>query len=349
MNYTPPRRSDGTIQHLRAQQPWSPDRPFRILSIDGGGICGVLPASILAEIEGRFLGGKSIASHFDMITGTSTGGLIAMGLASGLTGKGLHDFYVERGPNIFPTNKGMAGAARGLFKKAKRTVAAVYDADTLEQELLRVFDHKLFGEATTRLCIPSFEGRHGEPWIFKTPHHPDYKKDRSEKMVRVGRATSAAPTYFRSLKDLGYELIDGGLWANNPIMIGLVDALACFDIDRRQVQILSLGCGESSFQVTEDRSAGGMWQWRDALRGAMRAQSLNALGQAFLLVGKDQVMRLDAPESPNPIAMDDSDRAIAELPNMARSLVEGGGHRIREMFLGTEAEPYVPCPISIYP
>ncbi len=121
MNCMPPRRSDGTIQQLRVQQPWSPDRPFRILSIDGGGICGILPASMLAEIEGRFLGGKSVASHFDMITGTSTGGLIAMGLASGMTGKGLRDFYIERGPNIFPTNKGMAGAAGGLFKKAKRT------------------------------------------------------------------------------------------------------------------------------------------------------------------------------------------------------------------------------------
>ena len=344
MNYMPPRRSDGTIQHLRVQQSWSPDRPFRILSIDGGGICGILPASILAEIEGRFLGGRSIAGYFDMITGTSTGGLIALGLASGMTGKDLQRFYVERGPNIFATSKGSVGAARGWFKKAKRTVAAVYDENTLEQEFLRVFDHKLFGEATTRLCIPSFEGRHGEPWIYKTPHHPDYKKDRSEKMVRVCRATSAAPTYFRSLKDLGYELVDGGLWANNPIMIGLVDALACFDIDRRQVQILSLGCGESSFRVTDDRSAGGMWQWRDALRGAMRVQSLNALGQAYLLVGKDQVLRLDAPESQNPIAMDDSERAIGELPNMARSLVEIGGRNIFEMFLSTEVEAFHPCP-----
>ena len=349
MKYTPPRRSDGTLQHLRARQPWPSDRPFRILSIDGGGICGLLPASILAEVESRFLNGHSVARYFDLITGTSTGGLIAMGLASGMTGKDLREFYVDRGPFIFPSRKGVVGAARGLFGKAKRTVKTVYDADTLERELLRVFDHKLFGDAETRLCIPSFEGRHGEPWIYKTPHHPDYKKDRSEKMVRIGRATSAAPTYFRSLKDLGYEMIDGGLWANNPVMIGLVDALACFEIDRRQVQILSLGCGESSFQVNDDRSTGGMWQWRDALRGAMRAQSLNALGQAYLLVGKDQVVRLDAPESPNPIAMDDSDRALAELPNMARSLVESGGHRIQDLFLTHRADRYVPCPMVVTP
>jgi patatin-like phospholipase/acyl hydrolase len=344
MNYVPPRRSDGTIQHQRTQQPWPKERPFRILSIDGGGICGVLPASILAEVERRFLDGKSIAHHFDLITGTSTGGLLALGLAAGMTAKGLQEFYKERGPYIFPTRKGVAGGLGSWFRKRKRVVATAYDADTLEQELLRVFDHKVLADAQTRLCIPSFEGTHGEPWIFKTPHHPDYKVDRHEKMVRVARATSAAPTYFRSLKDLGYELVDGGLWANNPIMIGLVDALACFGIERRQVYILSLGSGESSFRVSDRQSSGGMIQWRNALDGAMRAQSLNAMGQAYLLVGKDHVLRLDAPKTPNPIEMDDSDRAIAEMPDMARALVESAGHRINDLFLETTVEPYSPCP-----
>src|SRR4051812_11679883 len=87
MNYVPPRRSDGTIQTRRPQQPWPTDRPFRILSLDGGGICGILPPSVLAELEQRFLGGQSIARHFDMIAGTSTGGIIALGLAHGLTAK----------------------------------------------------------------------------------------------------------------------------------------------------------------------------------------------------------------------------------------------------------------------
>ena len=89
MNYVPPRRSDGTIQTRRPQQPWPKDRPFRILSIDGGGICGILPASVLAQLEQRFLGGQSVARHFDMIAGTSTGGIIALGLAHGLTAKAI--------------------------------------------------------------------------------------------------------------------------------------------------------------------------------------------------------------------------------------------------------------------
>ena len=91
-------------------------------------------------------------------------------------------------------------------------------------------------------------------------------------------------------------MLDGGLWSNNPIMNALVDALACYDLERRQVRILSLGCGETAFTVGDTRAKGGLLHWwPDIFFAALRAQSLNALGQAYLLVGKDQVMRLDAP------------------------------------------------------
>ncbi len=190
------------------------------------------------------------------------------------------------------------------------------------------------------------EGRHGEPWIFKTPHHPHYQKDRVERMVKVGLSTAAAPTFFEALPNNGYMMVDGGLWANNPIMNALVDALACYDVERAQVQILSLGCGETTFQVDERLSRGGILQWRGVMTAAMRAQSLNALGQAYLLVGKDRVMRVDAPGSPNPIALDDYLRAREELPAMARSLVEGAGREIQRAFFGDVVEPFVACSIS---
>src|SRR5262245_15868272 len=69
-----------------------------------------------------------------------------------------------------------------------------------------------------RLVIPAFEGRRGEPWIFKTRHHPDDKKDRIERIVRVALATLAAPTFFQALPNNGYLMLGGGLWSNNPIM-----------------------------------------------------------------------------------------------------------------------------------
>ena len=179
--------------------------------------------------------------------------------------------------------------------------------------------------------------------IYKTPHHPDYKCDRFASMVSIGLATAAAPTFFQAVPNNGYIMVDGGLWANNPVINAVVDALACFDLDRRQIAVLSLGCGETSFRVDNAKAKGGLFQWRYAITAAMRAQSLNALGQTYLLVGKDHVIRLDAPESSKPIALDDYRRACEELPNMARTLVEGAGREIERVFLANKAEAYTSC------
>jgi patatin-like phospholipase/acyl hydrolase len=338
MTYTPPRRSDGTIQQQRIPQPWPAGKPFRILSVDGGGICGILPASVLAELERRFLDNRPIGDYFDMVAGTSTGGIIALGLAKGLSAAAIQDLYLERGKNIFPPTSRFGRIYRFLIRGRRY----VYERKPLHDELLRLFGSTTLGDSKVRLCIPAFEGRHGEPWIYKTPHHPDYKMDRIEKMVTVGLSTSAAPTFFEALPNDGYLMVDGGLWANNPIMNAVVDVLSCFQLDRRQLHILSIGCGETSFKVDDAKAKGGLLQWRNAIVAAMRAQSLNALGQAYLLVGKDQVMRLDAPESPNPIDMDDYPRAHAELPCMARSLVEAAGHDIALRFLQEPAQLFKP-------
>jgi patatin-like phospholipase/acyl hydrolase len=91
---------------------------------------------------------------------------------------------------------------------------------------------RLFGDSKVRLCIPAFEGKHSEVFVFKTPHHRDYKTDRFERMVTVGLATAAAPSYFRPLEHGGYTLVDGGVWSNNPIMLAVIEALICFDIGR---------------------------------------------------------------------------------------------------------------------
>ena len=340
MTDIPPRRSDGTLQHRRKVLPWPSTRPFRILSIDGGGICGILPSSLLAELETRFLRGNSIAAHFDLIAGTSTGGIIALGLAHGLTATTIRNFYMDRGNRVFPN----PNALIRLWHKARRVLKHAYDNKGLHEELLSIFGETTLGDARTRLCIPSFEGIHGDIWLFKTPHHPDYKKDRFERMVNVALATSAAPTYLSAISNNGYVMLDGGLWANNPVMNAVTEALSCFDIERHQVQILSLGCGETSFKVDASRATGGIISWRHAIRAAMRAQSLNALGQAGLLIGKENLVRVDAPETPDPIGMDDYSRAKAELPAMARSLAEASGHHIEQMFLKEFAEPYEPFP-----
>lgn len=344
MNYIPPRRSDGTIQHARLKQSWPQGRPFRILSIDGGGIRGVFSAAVLAELESRFLGGSSITNHFDMIAGTSTGGIIALALAHGMTARQALNIYLERGERIFPPAAGLGKVSRvlrWLFKPK-------HDQAALKEELLRIFGDKVLDDAVTRLVIPSFEGRHGEPFLYKTPHHPDYQKDRHKKFAHVALHTTAAPSYYPGVEDDGYVMIDGGIWANNPVMNALVDALACFDIAREDVRILSLGTGESTFTVDERARNGGIkdWAFMRFFNAAARAQSRNALGQAYLLVGKNNVTRIDVPESDTPIAMDDVQRSVRELPMVARSLIEGAGHHIERVFLDGAVEQFIRCPMT---
>lgn len=332
-DHTVPRRSDGKKQTQRKAQPWPSDRPFRILSIDGGGILGLLPTLVLAEIETRFLDGEPIGKHVDLITGTSTGGIIALGLGQGMSAREISKIYLERGSIIFPQGNRFTRWLRRL----RQWVVYAYNRDALENELRRIFQAKLLGSSQIPLCISAFEGRYGEPYIFKTPHHPDYKRDQFEKAVDVGMSTAAAPTFFSAIKRDGYAFIDGGVWANNPVMIGLVDALTCFDIHRRQVRILSLGTGQTRFRTGRRLNFGGRLFWAKGFyQAATRAQSHNALGQAYLLVGRDQVLRLDAPEASTWIEMDDVSRAIAELPSVARSLVDGAGQQILGEFLAPD-------------
>lgn len=332
--YVPPPRSDGTIEHRRLQQPWPAAKPFRILSIDGGGIRGILPASLLAELERRYLGEESIARHFDLIAGTSTGGIIALGLGMGFSAAQILDLYLDRGSLIFPT-----GRLRRGWIKCRHWVAYAYDRAALESELRRLFTDRVLGESSSRLCIPAFDGLHGEPWIYKTPHHPDYKKDQRERVVDVGLATSAAPTFFRPHRVNGYPMLDGGIWANNPIMNAVVDALACFDLDRDCIRVLSLGCGGASFTIKRRLDVAGKLLWaKPVLEAAFRAQSHNALGQAYLLLGKPNVVRVDAPVSAKAIDLDDYEGAREQLPPTARALVDASGTQLRSMFLESEVE-----------
>jgi hypothetical protein len=347
MTYQPPRRSDGTLQQTRKRGPWPEGRIFRILSIDGGGIKGVFSASYLAEIERRFLDGQSIASHFDMITGTSTGGIIALALASGMTARQAAEIYTERGSVIFPKGRGIFDFPRWLRRPK-------HNQNVLKDELLKVFGERLLDDATTRLVIPSFEGRYGEPYIYKTPHHPDYKKDRHAKAAHVALHTSAAPSYYPGVENDGHIMIDGGIWANNPVMNAVVDALACYDLPRENIRVLSIGTGDEVLGLDEGVRNGGLLGWVFPgsgkapliFRAAAKAQSHNALGQTYLLVGKQNVVRIDPPESEKPIGLDDVERAVAELPRLARSHAEATGHYVNQMFLGDAADRFIKCALS---
>ena len=117
---------------------------------------------------------------------------------------------------------------------------------------------------------------------------------------------------------------------------------------RENIRILTIGTGEATFSLTETAQSGRKKDWAILLPflAASRAQSKNALGQAFLLTGKDNVVRIDVPESDTLIALDDVTRSIRELPLVARSLVEGSGHLVFEKFLSEPAAVFERCSVS---
>ena len=181
--------------------------------------------------------------------------------------------------------------------------------------------------------------------MFKTPHHQDYKFDRFEHMVKVALATSAAPTYFRPLEHNGYTLVDGGVWANNPAMLAVIEALICFDIERDQIDLLSLGCGEDPYVVSDKQIGRRQARLVDVMFAAMRLQSLSAINQARLLLGPPSVHRIDPPPNPKPILMDDFRRSLNELIPAARKAVDEHGDALAAAFLGSRTDPREPMPL----
>lgn len=335
------RRSQGTLSQRRKQLPWS-EGDFRILSIDGGGIKGILPASILAECERRFLKGGSSANYFDMIAGTSTGGIVALGLGAGLRADEVLQIYIEHGAEIFPTRWTppipFGKTLRSIYQFARDIAVYQYDRDPLERALRDRFGNKLYGAIDKRLNIPTFDG-FNEVNVMKTPHHPDFRLDWQEEIVTIALATSAAPTFFSTYRNGTRHFADGGVWANNPIMVALVDVLSCFDVSRHDIDILSLGCGDLDMKMTDGQiKRGGLFHWKTIIDSAMHLQSQNALGQAGLLIGRERLLRLSSAPSLTPIALDDFKRAHDELPAQAKRLVEENSERL-EAFFDTPRPP----------
>jgi patatin-like phospholipase/acyl hydrolase len=221
---------------------------FKILAIDGGGIRGIIPARILEEIETKT--GKHIAGMFDMIAGTSTGGILALGLAKpDGTGNGkpqycasdLLKLYFTQGHTIFP---------QSIWRKirtADYTLDERYPSNGIETVLQQYFGTSYLREALTNLLITSYEIEIRMPWLFRSDRAKK-NKEFDFPMWQVARATSAAPTYFEPARidklngEGNWALVDGGTYANNPAMCAYAEARK-LDPDA-DILLVSLGTGE---------------------------------------------------------------------------------------------------------
>ncbi len=220
---------------------------MRVLSIDGGGIRGLIPALVLAEIEHR--SGKRAYELFDLIAGTSTGGILACALCApdALPAEQLVGLYVEEGPNIFD---------RSLWQRIRSAEGLLdekYDSADLDRALERFLSDKRLAETRPDLIVPAYNMGDPGPYFFKSRKAREEGEDFT--LAEVARATSAAPTYFEPFELEGQALVDGGVFAANPAMCAVAEVLRFQPA--AEIALLSLGTG----QRTRRRSFAEVHDW----------------------------------------------------------------------------------------
>jgi patatin-like phospholipase/acyl hydrolase len=216
-------------------------RAYKILSVDGGGIRGVFPAAFLAKLEDHL--DAPIGSYFDLIAGTSTGGIIAIGLGLGLSAKDILKLYEEQGPAIFDQQHGMLGNfVRQRLRGAMQWFGSKYSSQPLHDALAGILGERRLGESRTRLVVPAWHPMLERVYNYKTAHHPRLETDYRVRALDAAMATAAAPTFLKPhMTDDAIELVDGGVWANNPIGVATIEAVGMLNWPADRLKILSIG------------------------------------------------------------------------------------------------------------
>lgn len=273
----------------------------KILVIDGGGVKGIFPASFLADIEKKIDG--KIGDYFDLVVGTSTGGIIALGIGLGLPVEDILDFYKDYGPTIFGGSHWVRSIRHFFYPK--------YDQRSLKLALKEVFKDARLGDSTSRLVIPSLDLDTGKVYIHKTAHHDRFGTDYQRTVVDVALSIASAPTYFPPhIMPSGSPLIDGGVWANNPTGLAVVEAIGVLKWPASELQILSIGC--TSAPIGNHHGWGGLAYW--AVRAVdlfMHAQDSASLGTASILTSHEQIVRIDPIVSPKKYKLDGWKAAVS--------------------------------------
>ena len=259
---------------------------LQVLSLDGGGLRGIFAAASLAAWEDDF--GTSVADHFDLIVGTSTGGIIALALGFGMSPAEVVSIYVDHGERIFPR---VRRARRQLLRHLVRPRYCKAEFRAVLQEC---FGDRILGDSKVRLAIPTYDLVADHVHLFRTPHHRDLRRDWRVPVVEVALATAAAPTFFPVHRVDEHRLIDGGVWANNPALVGVAE---CFDRlagERGRIRVLSVGTASELRERRATLDVGGLFAWRtDGLDVMLRGQCLAATNHARLILGRSNLVRVD--------------------------------------------------------
>ena len=286
---------------------------FYILSVDGGGFRGLFAAHLLKRIEEEWQ--ISWRDRFRLLSGTSTGSILATGLACGLSAARLAEFYDVHGEAIFAPRFRSRLDVFNLFTSR-------YSNTKLRALLNETFGETTLGEVGVPLILPAVDIDNGCVHVFKSKFHDEFVRDPKVRVSDAVLASCSAPTYFDPHLVGDYQVVDGGLWANNPSLVATIDAYYRLGIPLQDIRVLSVGTGVS--KAFYPRSAG---KWRDRLVRSwqgwgiasrwqrsklldliLNLQSANAHNMLCLLLGESprdpkRVLRLTF-ESDHPLPMD---------------------------------------------
>lgn len=229
--------------------PPSPTSEFRILSLSGGGFLGLYTAMVLADLERRV--GEPLGRRFDLIAGTSVGGLLAMALAFEVPMAELLKLFLDKGEGVFSSRSLPKGAVTRLIDLSRSVMGPKYTGDALRTELARYFGKSTLGDAKHAVVVPAVDVSRSVTKVFKTPHAKASQGDAALSVVDVTLATCAAPAFFPCVTVGNRLYADGGLFAVAPDQVALHEAEHFMGAKPARVRMLSLGTATMGYLPAE--------------------------------------------------------------------------------------------------
>ena len=270
--------------------------PFRILALSGGGFLGLYTARVLAELEER--AGEPLGRRFDLIAGTSVGGILALALAYEVPMRAVLELFMTRGTAIFSPRALPDGAVSRLLDLSRSVRGPKYDGAALRAALLVHLGQRRLRAAKHPVVIPAVNVTTSTTKVFKTPHAPLSRGDEALLAIDVAMATSAAPTYFPSVAIGNALYADGGLFAVAPDQVALHEARHFMGVDPGTVRMLSVGTGAAGYQPTggvktDDGAVGWLAEGR-LIMTLLSVQQQHVQAMMEDLLG-ERYLRVDAP------------------------------------------------------
>lgn len=278
--------------------PAANNSPFQILSLSGGGFLGLYTITVLAELEREM--GRPIAQAFDLIAGTSVGGIVALGLAAEIPAADIKKAFEDNGTKIFSARPAPTSRIGTWLDLGRSALSAKYSSDALRETISVILnDDPTIGQLKHRIIVPTVNLTKGQPQLFKTPHHKDFSRDKRLRAVDVALATAAAPTYF-PVAEIGDQLFaDGGMYANSPDMLALHEAQHFLGQPLDLIRVLSIGTttAKYSFAHQSGQNLGSVgWLSGQRLTSVMLASQQQSvdyvvkhrLGQNYIRIDADQ-------------------------------------------------------------